>query len=415
MTKQSRLIFRNKIFFRLWMAQSGSSLGDWFNHVALAATTLSLTQSPTAMGLVLLCRDLPQVTLSFLAGPLLDRFSKRLMMYISDLVRALVAIVFIWAALEQQMWAFYTGSVLMGIASSVFGPARNATIPGVVAEKDITEANSWTVATSGVLSVVGAAFGGLVSTVVQPAIAFAVNAFSYIWSAAWILITKWKEVTREQDKEESSSYFAELREGFTLLKENRIIMALICTSVAFAIMSGPYFVMIPVLGDLIYNLGGIGIGLLYVADGLAFILSASLVGRVVGNNVTSAHRWYGWGFVIQAAFFVAFAFSTNVWAGMIFIFLSQLGAGILLTLGMTILQMTVSPEVRGRIFAIDHTVDTGVKQLSLLISGPAISLLGSPIVGMIVGVIGGFAGISWWYVSNRERKNVSQTSEPYQI
>ncbi|GAA0492502.1 MFS transporter [Salinibacillus aidingensis] len=406
MKKQSNLIFRNQTFFRLWMAQSGSSLGDWFNHVALAATTLRLTQSPTAMGLVLICRDLPQVTLSFLAGPFVDRFSKRMIMYISDFIRAVVAVMFIWAALEQQMWAFYLGSVLMGVASSVFGPARNAAIPAVVAEKDITAANSLTVATSGVLSVVGAAFGGLVSAV-QPALAFAVNALSYIWSAGWVLATKWKEGIKKNNQGSSPSYFRELSEGFGILKENRLIMALICTSVAFAIMSGPYFVMIPVLGDLTYNLGGIGIGLLYVADGLAFILSAMFVGRVVGSQVKSAHRWYGWGFFIQAVFFVAFAFSTNVWTGMIFIFLSQLGAGILLTLGTTILQMTVSSEVLGRIFAIDHTVDSGIKQLSLLISGPAISLLGSPVVGIIVGLIGSLAGVAWWYVSYRERRNVA--------
>jgi MFS family permease len=408
MSFRSRLIYRNAIFRRLWLAQTGSSLGDWFNQVALATVTLNLTHSPTAIGIVLFCRDVPQAVLSFLIGPLLDRYSKRTIMYASDIARAVLCGMFIWGSIQHQMWPFYVGALLMGIASSFFVPARNAVIPFVVAQEDLTEANSLTIATSGLLAITGAAFGGIVTTLLYPSIAFLVNALSFLWSAIWIWMASWKKQPHvERNEQVKLTYLTALKDGLQAVRQNRLVMALLATSVAFALMAGPYFVIIPVLGDLTYHLGGIGIGLLYVADGLAFILSASVLNRVVGKKMDAVYLWYGLGFIIEAVFFVSLSFSTNIWIGMISLFLSQIGAGILMTLASSIMQMIAPPQVRGRIFALDASLDTGTKQLSLLVSGPALSLLGVPLTGLITGGIGCIAAISWWIVSYKVKKTAN--------
>jgi len=412
MKRHSRLVNRNTTFRRLWLAQTGSSLGDWFNQVALATVILNLTHSPTAVGLVLLCRDLPQVILSFLVGPLLDRYSKRTMMYASDIARALFSGLLIWGALQHQLWAFYVGAILMGIASSVFVPSRNAVIPFVVLEEDLMEANTWSVATSGVVAILGAALGGVIATWFAPSVAFLINSLSFVWSAGWIWMTSWEEKKREIEAHPvKTSYFAELKDGLQAAGQNRIVMALLATTVAFALMAGPYFVIIPVLGDLTYHLGGIGIGSLYVADGLAFILSAALLDRLVGGKTEIAHLWYGLGFIIEAVFFVCLAFSTNLWVGMISLFFSQIGAGILMTLASSIMQAMVPPYVRGRIFALDASLDTGTKQLSLFVAGPALSLLGTPLLGLITGLIGCVTGIGWWLVSYRSPQRVVEEKD----
>lgn len=408
MKTRSRLIKHNTAFRHLWLAQTGSSLGDWFNQVALATIILNLTHSPTAVGLILLCRDLPQVVFSFLVGPLLDRYSKRTLMYASDIARALFSGLFIWGTLMHHLWAFYIGAILMGIASSVFVPARNAAIPFIVVEEDLTEANTWSVATSGVVAILGAALGGIITTWFTPAVAFLINSMSFVWSAIWIWVTSWEEMKHDiQPLPIKTSYFSELQNGLCAVGHNRIVMALLATDVAFALMAGPYFVIIPVLGDLTYHLGGIGIGMLYFADGLAFVLSAALLDRLVGKKIKAAHFWYGLGFVIEAVFFVCLSFSTNILIGMISLFLSQIGAGILMTLVSSIMQTVVPADVRGRIFALDVSIDTGTKQLSLLASGPALSLLGTPLLGVITGIIGCVTGISWWIVSHRSQRQAT--------
>lgn len=404
MSRRRRLVFRNRTFRRLWLAQTGSSLGDWFNQVALVTVILNLTHSPTAIGLVLLCLDLPQALFSFLAGPFLDRYSKRALMYASDIVRALISSLFIWGALQHQMWAFYVGALCMGIASSVFVPTRNAAIPLVVSGEDLTEASSWSIATSGVLAIVGAALGGIVTTLLHPVLAFLINSLSFLWSASLIWITHWEEKGYEKPNAAvKPSYLRELKEGLQAVLQDRVVLALFGTSVAFALMSGPYFVIIPVLGDLTYHLGGLGIGLLYVADGLAFLLSATVVDHVVGKRTDAAYLWYGAGFLIEAVFFVLLAFSSNIWVGMFSLFVSQLGTGILMTLGGPLLQMVTQPKTRGRVFALSNSLDTVTKPLSLAISGPALSLLGSPFLGVITGSLGCIAGIGWWLASYRSQ------------
>jgi MFS family permease len=416
MSTEQRLVYRNKTFRRLWLAQTGSSLGDWFNQVALTTVILNLTHSPTAISLVLLCLDLPQALFSFLAGPFLDRYSKRALLYVSDMIRALASGFFIWGTLYHQLWAFYVGALCMGTMSSVFVPTRNAVIPLVVAQEDLTEASSWTIATSGVLAIVGAALGGIVTSLLNPALAFLINSLSFLWSACLIWMTRWEEKRHDMPHATITlSYLRELHDGLRAVVRDRIVLAFFGTSVAFALMSGPYFVIIPVLGDLTYRLGGLGIGLLYVADGCAFILSAALVDRVVGKRAQSVPRWYGAGYLIAAIFFVLLAFSSNIWVGMIALFLSQLGSGILMTLGGPLLQMATHPGTRGRVFAFSNSLETVTKQLSLFISGPALSLLGTPLLGIITGGIGCVAGIGWWLATYRSQRFPSSEDTAHQL
>lgn len=413
MSRPPRLVSRNTIFRRLWLAQTGSSLGDWFNIVALTTVTLNLTHSPTAVGIVLLCLELPQAILSLFAGPFLDRYSKRTLMYASDLGRALVCGLFIWGALQQQIWVFYLGALCMGIGSSLFVPARGATIPLVVSEEDLTEASAWSVATSGILAILGAALGGVVTALLSPALAFLINAVSFLWSASMILATTWEE---KRERTESTnlkpSYFRELKEGLHVVVRDRMILALFLTIVAFALMAGPYFVLIPVLGDLSYHLGGLGIGLLYVADGLAFILSAMVVDRLASGKAATVSLWYGGGFLIEAIFFALFAFSSSVVVGMLCLFVSQLGSGILITLADPLLQKATQPETRGRVFALNTSLYTGTKQLSLLVSGPVLSLVGAPLLGLITGGIGCIAGAGWWLANSRSHRLSSNKGTP---
>ncbi len=86
-----QLLCANQNYRNLWLASVGSQFGNWFNEVALAQVTLTLTHSPAWMGLVLLCRSLPAVILGPFAGPFVDRFPKKPFLVVTDLVRAVIA------------------------------------------------------------------------------------------------------------------------------------------------------------------------------------------------------------------------------------------------------------------------------------------------------------------------------------
>src|SRR5262245_53835550 len=89
------LLRRNPRFRRLWFAQVVSELGDWFNLVALFALVARYSRHAQAAGLVLIIQALPVLVLSPLTGTLADRFDRRRLMILADLVRAAVVLGFL--------------------------------------------------------------------------------------------------------------------------------------------------------------------------------------------------------------------------------------------------------------------------------------------------------------------------------
>src|SRR5438034_3083214 len=89
------LLRNNSRFRRLWAAQLISAAGDWFNSVAVLGLVLQLTQSGLGASLVLLCNSIPTFFLIPLAGPVVDRFDRRNLMIVTNLVSAIIALLFL--------------------------------------------------------------------------------------------------------------------------------------------------------------------------------------------------------------------------------------------------------------------------------------------------------------------------------
>ena len=134
-----RRILKNQQFRRLWYAQFVSGIGDWLviGFLMPLVTTLSGGSSFAVAG-ILIAKIIPALFFSSLTGVLVDRFDRRKVMITADLVRAALALVLV---ATNSLWVIYLVVVLMETASLFFWPARNALIPYLVAEEDITAAN----------------------------------------------------------------------------------------------------------------------------------------------------------------------------------------------------------------------------------------------------------------------------------
>ena len=109
-----------------------SEIGDRLNNIAVFALAMALTHSGMVVTGVLLARAIPAITIGPLAGVLLDRFDHKRIMIASDLIRALIALGFIFAATSQLIWVLYAFSALLSAASPFFTAGRSAillTIP----------------------------------------------------------------------------------------------------------------------------------------------------------------------------------------------------------------------------------------------------------------------------------------------
>lgn len=280
-TNRFHLIRTNHNYRNLWLASVGSEFGSWFNEVAIANVILNLTHSPSAMGMVLLCRSLPGIILGPCAGPLADQLPQKTVLVATDLVRAVLAVSLSLAVLMHLAWILYVSSGLLGVTGILFAPTRTAVIANVVVDTEVAPANALDVQASGLIQIAGTALGGVVSATLGPIVCFALNATSFLWSAWHISRCHWNEVGRIVRNR--LRYLESLREGFVEASRNRVVRAIIIIGISWGLAGGGYYVLIPLLGQQVYHMGGFGIGLLYVIDGMGVLLGAHVVNHYAGQ------------------------------------------------------------------------------------------------------------------------------------
>ena len=112
-------------------------MGDWFNTIALYAIILNLTGSGRDVGLLLVARFPPSFLFGPLSGVVADRFSRRTIMIVSDVLRALVVLGFLFVRRADQLWLIYVLTVLQLGLSTFFEPAKTAAIPSIVEDREL--------------------------------------------------------------------------------------------------------------------------------------------------------------------------------------------------------------------------------------------------------------------------------------
>lgn len=134
-----RRILADRRFRRLWYAQFVSGIGDWLVIGFLMPLVTKLSGgSAFAVAGILIAKIIPALILSSVTGVLVDNFDRRKVMIAADLVRATLVVVLVFT---NSLWFIYLAVLLMETASLFFWPARNALIPILVAQDDLTSAN----------------------------------------------------------------------------------------------------------------------------------------------------------------------------------------------------------------------------------------------------------------------------------
>ena len=158
---RSHPVFGSPAFLRLWIAQIVSAFGDWIGFLAIIeiARRIGGAQPGSAIALVMLARVLPGFFLASVGGVIVDRVNRKRLLIGCDILRALVllAIPFI-----ERVWALVLVSLILELATSLWGPAKEAIVPNLVPKEQLTAANSLSlVAAYGTFPLAAGAFIGL--------------------------------------------------------------------------------------------------------------------------------------------------------------------------------------------------------------------------------------------------------------
>ncbi|HEX2978851.1 MAG TPA: MFS transporter, partial [Anaerolineaceae bacterium] len=173
-------------FALIWSGQTISRLGDSLYRIALAWWVLEKTGSAAIMGAVLIFSFTPMLIFSLVGGVLVDRFPRVRIMIASDLLRGLAVGLVAALTFTQRLEIvhIYAVSVLFGLVDAFFQPAYTAVLPEIAPREILPSANSLTSLSGQFASIVGPALGGALVGAGGTPIAFAVNAVSFLVSAA---------------------------------------------------------------------------------------------------------------------------------------------------------------------------------------------------------------------------------------
>ncbi len=397
------LLRGNRGFRQLWLGQVVSQMGDWFDTIALYTIILNLTGSGRAVGLLLVARFVPSFVFGSLSGVVADRFSRRSIMIISDLLRALVVLGFLFVRRADQLWVIYFLTVLQLAFSTFFEPAKTAVIPSIVSDRELVAANAISSVTWSVMLTLGAAMGGLVTGWFGTDVAFILDALTYFLSAALIASVRFpKRLPREKTKLTLNRALGitETIEGARYVKRRPRVLALLLVKPAWG-LGGGILTLLAVFGEKIFPVGksaATGIGILFAARGIGTAVGPIVARRISGEGKKRMQVSIGIAFLIGSAFYMAFGSATSFVLALIFLGLAHTGGSILWVFSTVLLQRGVEDNFRGRVFAAELALLTLTMAVSNYATGELLDRFGlSPrVVAIGIGAFFLLPGVAWF-------------------
>jgi MFS family permease len=359
------LLRQNPNFRRLWAAQIISEIGDWFYTLAIYNLLLQLTGRAGAVALALVLQVLPQAFIGPASGVVNDRIRRKLVMISADLARSAIVLAMLAVRSPSTVWLVYPLLFLETIMAAFFEPARSSVIPNIVPRESTLLANTLSSVTWSVNLLIGAAVGGVFTAFLGRDATFALNALSFLGSAALIAGMHFEEPHAETSaplRTRDLINFSPVLEGLEYVGRDRRLLATVFAK-AGELMIGPSWVLLTVMGQRYFPLRWHGIdaqrgGIL----GMTLLMGARGVGALIGPLVSA--RWAGdsqlrmrwavlFGYLATAAGYTALGLSRNVWLACLAVCLGHGGGSTVWVSSTTILQLNTDDRFRGRIFAAD--------------------------------------------------------------
>jgi len=396
------LLRGNHDFRRLFIGGLVSQTGDWFNSVALLTLLLSLTGSGEAVGYILIIKLLPSFFVGPLAGVVADRFNRKTIMIVADVLRGFIVLGFLVVQRPDQVWLVYAIAAVEIAISTFFDPARSAAIPGIVSRAELISANALSSASWSVTLALGAALGGLVTDAFGRNTAFVIDSLSFFVSAAFIAAVRIRSSTSTRSKHVSladATGVTDLIEGARYLKSNPRVMALLLVKSGWG-LGGGVLLLLTIYGKQIFPIGRDGaasIGLLYAARGTGALIGPVIAGMISSGVPRTMRRAITIAFFVSATFYLFYAQSPSLVVALICVLGAHSGGSIQWVFSTTLLQMTVPDRFLGRVFALEMALLTLTMSVSTYVTGWGVDHpgLGARRMATVLGIAFAVPGVVW--------------------
>lgn len=408
------LVRTNRNFRYIWFGEIVSLLGDWFNLIAAATLIGTLTNSGVALGGLFVVRMLAPFLVSSFGGVIVDRYNRKQILIITDLIRGVVVLGFLFIRDPSHVPFIYILTAIQLGISGIFFPARNAILPDVVARHELGTANALSSSTWSTMLALGTALGGFVAGGLGINAAFMIDALTFFLSAFFIAKVLYTPQPRPTTDQGLRTVLHDYSEGFSYLWTNPAILFLVvqkafvmfCFATAYEVTSVPISQNVFVIGEG----GGIGLGLIYATVGIGTGLGPILMRLYTGDREQTLRVAIMASFLISALgmFLAAPMVSTgsSFTLFLIGLFIRGFGGGTVWVFATQLVLQTVSDRVRGRVFATEFALFSLAAAAAAASAGWALEqpLIGYQGVVWVLPVLTLVPAVLWAIVLLRQRQ-----------
>jgi len=410
------LLRTNRNFRLLFIGQTISQLGDWFNAVAIFALLLDLTGSATAVAWMMIVQFLPVAIVGPIAGVVVDRVDRRRLMIVTDLLRGVLILLLLLIHRPDQVWIAYVVMAFIVGAQAFFEPARTATIPNITSPEELLPANALSSATWSAMLALGASIGGLVTAVAGRNVAFAINAASFFASAFFIARTQYDSTPAAGPRPTgilALTGVTDLIEGMRYVRQRSHVAALMLVKAGWG-LAGGVLLLLTIFGQRVFPLGGgsaAGIGVLYGARGIGAGLGPIALRWILGQEPRRLRRSIGPAYFMVGVFYIALAGAPTLWIAALCVLCAHFGGSILWVFSTVLLQLEVPDRFRGRVFAAELALVTLMSSASSYWTGRQLDHAGwSPrTASFALGAMFCLPGVLWLIIQSRWTERAPET------
>lgn len=374
-------VLRQRNFLLIWVAGLISMTGDWVLYIALPIYVYTITGSPLATSGAVISELVPALLLSSVAGVYADRWPRRTIMLVSNLVLGVTLLPLLLVRSAEFVWVVYLVAFVQSTVAQFANPAEAALLPTLVREEQLITANSLSSLNMNVSRLVGPTLGGLIAAATGISGVALIDSATFFLAAALVaLLALPSRVSEapESIEEGQEGVWDQWLEGMRLVRGSTPLTVLFGVFGLTAMGEGVFATMFVIWVKQVIHGSALQLGWFMSAQAVGGILSGLVVGSIGARVVPRRLAWIG-GLCFALLDIALFSYPLalpGVWLGLVLIALVGLPAAASGSSYTTLLQLAAPDAFRGRVFGARGTVSALAMLIGSLLAGAIGGILG---------------------------------------
>ncbi|WP_132653723.1 MFS transporter [Rhizobium sp. BK418] len=387
--KERESVLRHPGYLNFAASRVFSSLSFQAVAIAMGWMIYEQTHSAFALALVGFCQFLPMAVLTFVVGHVADRFDRRRIGLVCQLIEAITSLVL--AIATWQQWLSPIGMLvavtIMGAVVAFERPTMAALLPNIVPASMLQRAVATSTSMMQTALIIGPSLGGLLYGV-SPIAPFAMSAVLFAVASFNVISIRMEWTPSKREPVTLSSVFA----GVSFIRSRPVMLGTISLDL-FAVLLGGATALLPMFASDILHAGPWGLGMLRAAPAIGALCMSIVLARRpltadVGRKMLLAVPVFGVATII-------FSLSTNIALSVVALLVVGASDTVSVVVRSSLVQLLTPDEMRGRVNAVNSLFIGTSNQLGEFESGMLAGVLG-PVVAGIVGGVGTIAVVLMW-------------------